>query len=124
MLNHIIANDKYTITYIQKGINIYFKAKDAALMLGYKDTVKAINQHVDSHFKLKISCIINKEGGDSSLMDAHTSDQSIYLTESGLYQLIFKSNMPRAKGFSTWVAQEVLPSIRTTGSYTLNKNRR
>ena len=54
-------------------------------------------------------------------LDLHTSDQSIYLKESGLYQLIFKSNMPKAKGFTRWIAEQVLPTLRVTGSYTLSR---
>lgn len=39
------------------------------------------------------------------------------LKESGLYLFIFKSRKPEAKKFRRWIAREVLPSIRKTGSY-------
>lgn len=39
------------------------------------------------------------------------------VTEAGLYSIIFRSNKPIAKEFKRWVAHEVLPSIRKTGSY-------
>tara|TARA_B110001469_G_C9452264_1_gene228377 strand:+ start:397 stop:537 length:141 start_codon:yes stop_codon:yes gene_type:complete len=39
------------------------------------------------------------------------------LTESGFYTLIVRSNKPEAKKFRKWVAGEVLPAIRKTGSY-------
>ena len=39
------------------------------------------------------------------------------INESGLYELIFASRKPEAKVFKKWVKQEVLPSIRKTGSY-------
>ncbi len=41
-------------------------------------------------------------------------------TESGLYNLIFRSNKPEAEAFRLWVTSEVLPSIRKTGSYSLS----
>lgn len=41
------------------------------------------------------------------------------LRESGLYQLIFKSRKPEAQKFVKWITDEVLPSIRRTGSYQL-----
>ena len=62
MLNHIIANDKYSITYIRNDTNIYFKAKDAAQMLGYSNTAKSIYLHVDNEFKFKITDIYPKGG--------------------------------------------------------------
>ena len=40
-----------------------------------------------------------------------------FVNESGLYNLIFRSNKPEAKTFRKWVTGEVLPSIRRTGSY-------
>lgn len=43
----------------------------------------------------------------------------LFLTESGLYMLLMRSNNPNAKPFQKWVTKEVLPSIRKTGSYSL-----
>lgn len=39
------------------------------------------------------------------------------VSESGLYHLIFKSRKASAKRFRKWVTEEVLPTIRRTGSY-------
>jgi len=39
--------------------------------------------------------------------------------ESGLYALIARSNSPLAVPFQKWVYEEVLPSIRKTGSYSI-----
>jgi anti-repressor protein len=39
------------------------------------------------------------------------------ISESGLYQLIFKSRKPEAKEFTRWVKREVLPAIRKHGAY-------
>lgn len=43
------------------------------------------------------------------------------VSESGLYALIFKSRKPEAKAFRKWVTSEVLPSIRKTGKYSVQK---
>ena len=45
-----------------------------------------------------------------------------FLTESGVYKLVFKSRKPNAEAFSDWVTDEVLPSIRKTGSYNNPQN--
>ena len=39
---------------------------------------------------------------------------------SGLYSLILRSDMDKAKEFKRWVTKEVLPSIRKTGRYEYN----
>lgn len=40
-----------------------------------------------------------------------------FITESGLYAVILRSDKPNAKGFRRWVTSEVLLSIRKTGNY-------
>lgn len=40
-----------------------------------------------------------------------------FLTESGVYKLIFKSQKKAAEKFQDWVTDEVLPSIRKHGMY-------
>lgn len=39
------------------------------------------------------------------------------INESGLYNVILRSDKPEAKPFRKWVTSEVLPTIRKTGSY-------
>lgn len=43
-----------------------------------------------------------------------------FLTESGVYKLVFKSHKPNAEDFTDWVTDEVLPTIRKTGGYVNN----
>lgn len=40
-----------------------------------------------------------------------------FINEPNLYRLIFRSNKPAAVQFGNWVYEEVLPTIRKTGSY-------
>lgn len=44
-----------------------------------------------------------------------------FLTESGVYKLVFKSRKPNAEKFTDWVTDEVLPALRKTGSYEMSK---
>jgi len=41
----------------------------------------------------------------------------IFISESGLYSLIFGSEKVEAKPFKRWVTGVVLPTIRRTGAY-------
>lgn len=45
-----------------------------------------------------------------------------FLTESGVYKLIFKSKKKEAENFQDWVTDEVLPQIRKTGLYQSQQN--
>lgn len=41
----------------------------------------------------------------------------VFINESNLYKVIFQSRKPSAERFTDWVTDEVIPSIRKTGSY-------
>lgn len=45
------------------------------------------------------------------------SGETNFVTESGLYAVILRSDKPNAKKFRKWITSEVLPSIRKTGTY-------
>ncbi len=95
----------------------WFVGKDVADILGYKDLNRAINQHVDREDRKPLS---RKDKGDSypSLWSKkYDFAQKIVINESGVYSLIFGSELPTAKDFKHWVTSEVLPAIRKHGAY-------
>lgn len=47
------------------------------------------------------------------------TQQMTIINESGLYTVILRSDKPQAKPFRKWVTSVVLPSIRKTGSYSV-----
>lgn len=58
---------------------------------------------------------------DVRQMDATDSlgrtQQTTFVTESGMYDVVLRSDVPSAKPFRKWVTSEVLPSIRKHGAY-------
>lgn len=42
------------------------------------------------------------------------------ISESGLYRILAKCSLPKCEPFESWVFDEVLPSIRQTGSYSVS----
>lgn len=45
------------------------------------------------------------------------TQNAIFVTEAGMYDVIIRSDSNRAKPFRKWITSEVLPSIRKTGEY-------
>lgn len=84
----------------------YFVGKDVTKILGYKNSSKALSDHVDEEDKLNNETLssLGQRGG-------------WLVNESGLYSLILSSKMPNAKRFKHWVTSEVLPAIRKHGAY-------
>jgi prophage antirepressor-like protein len=90
----------------------FFVGKDVAEALGYKNSRKAIIDHVDNE---------DREDG-VTIRDAIGRPQKIVvINESGLYALILSSKLEQAKAFKRWVTSEVLPLIRQTGTYTIHR---
>lgn len=84
----------------------WFVAKDLAKALGYKDTSDALKKHVDADDKLS-----------RQIADSGQRRKVYIINESGMYALIFGSQLESAKKFKRWVTSEVLPQIRRTGSF-------
>lgn len=61
--------------------------------------------------------LLESERGVTEIHTPGGPQHMVIISESGLYKLIMRSNKPEAEPFQTWVTSEVLPSIRTTGSY-------
>ena len=97
---------------------IWFKAKQVALLLGYLDPGRSIRQNVDPEDRISLEKLIGKGGGgESPPLVSNFQGSTLYLNESGLYSLIFGSKLESAKAFKRWVTKDVLPSIRKTGRY-------
>ena len=44
-----------------------------------------------------------------------------FVNEDGLYDIVLDSRKPKAKKFRKWITSEVVPSIRKTGSYSVEQ---
>lgn len=95
----------------------WFLGKDVAAALGYKDTNRAVKDHVDKE-DLK-ACSRKDYGVSHEALWANENDRKdkILINESGLYSLIFGSELESAKVFKRWVTSEVLPTLRRSGVY-------
>lgn len=82
----------------------YFVGTDVAKALGYSNPRKAILDHCKG--------VTKRDTPTSSGVQLMS-----YINEGDLYRLIMKSKLPSAEKFESWVMNEVLPTIRKTGSY-------
>lgn len=59
--------------------------------------------------------------GKKKILTLGGEQEMVTVLEAGLYSLIARSNSPVAVRFQKWVYEEVLPSIRKTGSYSVGQ---
>ena len=98
--------DEAAVRIIMKDGQAWWVAKDVCEILGYSNPRKALADHLDDDEKDVTNCYTL--GGNQNMN---------VINESGLYCLILRSNMPKAKEFRKWITTTVLPQIRETGSY-------
>ncbi|MDM8098703.1 BRO-N domain-containing protein [Oceanobacillus oncorhynchi] len=87
----------------------YFVGNDVAKVLGYSNYRNAVSNKVDKDDKLRTRIEYAGQYREMTLVN-----------ESGLYSLIFSSELDSAKKFKRWVTSEVLPQIRKQGLYMTN----
>lgn len=82
----------------------YFVGTDVSKALGYNNPRDAVSRHCKG--------VVKRDTPTSSGIQSMS-----YINEGDLYRLIMKSKLPSAEKFESWVMDEVLPTIRKTGSY-------
>lgn len=82
----------------------YFVGTDVAKALGYNNPRDAVSRHCKG--------VVKHDTPTSSGIQSMSC-----INEGDLYRLIMKSKLPSAEKFESWVMDEVLPTIRKTGSY-------
>jgi len=95
------------ITTDEKG-EPWFIAKDVAEILEYKAWDSNLVGHIPVEWK-----------GAKRIRTLGGSQEMTILSEQGLYFFLARSDKPKALPFQKWIAGEVLPSIRKTGSYSI-----
>ncbi|MDD2954555.1 MAG: phage antirepressor KilAC domain-containing protein [Parabacteroides sp.] len=94
-----------------------FVANDIAAMLGYSNRYDAINRHCKGCVKHEGVSITTNQYGKSTEQKVEIS----FIPESDVYRLVMRSKLPEAEQFQDWVCEEVLPAIRKTGGYMVDK---
>lgn len=89
---------------------IWFVAGDVTNVLGYSNGRDAVTRHC------KPKGVVKHDIPTSSGIQKGT-----IINEGNVYRLIMKSQLPSAERFEEWVFETVIPSIRKTGSYGINR---
>lgn len=83
----------------------WFIASDVTAILGYSNGRDAIGRLPE---RMKGVGLADTPGGRQKMS---------VINEAGVYRLVMRSNIAAAEQFQDWLAEEVLPLIRTTGAY-------
>ena len=110
-------NSKVIVIFDTDG-NIWFGLKDLLKMLGYSPEKARYRFKINIDYKKNFNKITIGRTQRSLPLQPST----IFINESGLYQLLIKSTKPLAKLFLNKYFTEIMPQIRKTGKYISNED--
>lgn len=79
-------------------------------------TNSAVRKAIGNMTEKQVVKLKNSDVKESDIRELNNAGEN-FLTESGVYKLVFKSHKPNAEKFTDWITDEVLPTLRKTGSY-------
>lgn len=95
---------------IEEDGKVLFCGSDVAKALGYKNPTKAIADHCKGTIERRTNDSLGRQ------------QNMKFIPEGDIYRLAAKSELPGADKFESWIFDEVIPSIRKTGSYTAKEH--
>lgn len=116
----VFKNEEFgEIRTLIEGDKVLFCASDVAKALGYANPRDSINRHC------KADGVVKRDGVSKTTNQHGVTTEQItelkFINEGNVYRLIAHSKLPSAEKFERWVFDEVLPTIRKTGSYSIER---
>ena len=112
LMNNIHFFENIQVEVFEFNGQILFNPKHVAECLD----IKNINENLRSFNEKQVIKLNNSKISTADFRKLHNTGEN-FLTESGVYKIIFQSRKSEAEKFQNWVTDEVLPSIRKHGAY-------
>ena len=112
----LFQNAGFKIRVVMRDCEPWFVAKDVANCIEHSDTSAMCKL-----CREKDKVVASARDFDSDDLSESGNSRITLISESGLYRILAKCNLPKCEPFESWVFDEVLPSIRKTGSYSVNQ---
>ena len=115
-MQNLMVFEGHDVEVFELNGQVLFNPKHVAEILG----IKNVNDNISRMNAKQVVKLTNSKVGKTDFRKLHNTGEN-FLTESGVYKLVFKSHKPNAEAFTDWIADEVLPNLRKTGSYEMPK---
>jgi prophage antirepressor-like protein len=126
------VNGKHTrVKIIGTNEEPWFCGRDVCAVLEYIDDKQALQKNVKPKNKKSLANLSAKLGrhhtsniilGANNVTTEYHTGKAVYINEPGLYSLISRSKAPMAEHFQDLIYEDILPSIRKYGTYSINKH--
>lgn len=112
----LFQNAQFKVRVIMRDGEPWLVARDVAACIEHKDVSTMCKLCRD---KDKVVVRAN-DLTSAELADVKNREYTL-ISESGLYRILAKCNLPKCDPFESWVFDEVLPAIRKTGRYSIKQ---
>ena len=113
-MNNMMIFEGNEVEVLELNGKVLFNAKHVGECLDMEGST--VRKSIGTMSARQIVKLTNSIVKDIHFRKLHNTGEN-FLTESGVYKLIMRSNKPEAERFQDWVTDEVLPQIRMTGGY-------
>lgn len=109
----------HNVEVVEVNGNILFNPYNVGECLGLTDS--AVRMSMSKMNSKQVIKLTNSDVNNLDIRKLNNAGEN-FLTESGVYKLVFKSHKENAERFQDWVTDDILPSIRRTGSYQISQS--
>ena len=117
--NNLVVFNDFEVDFLTKeDVNfefegdVLFSGRQVAVLLGYTNPSKTLNDHIDSECKIIIK---NSDITNSYFRNLNNAGET-FITEDGVLDLTYRSNMPKAKEFRKTV-RNIVKKVGSTGRF-------
>lgn len=111
-MNELMIFEGHEVEVLEFEGQVLFNARHVAEILD----IKNVNDNISRMNEKQVVKLTNSAVGKTDIRKLNNAGEN-FLTESGVYKLVFKSHKPNAEAFTDWITDEVLPIIRKHGAY-------
>lgn len=115
----LFENPLFKVRVIMRCSDPWFVAKDVATCIEHSNVSKMCELCRDKDRIVENVAVLKQTNESLECFSGQQSPNLTLISESGLYRILAKCNLPKCEPFESWVFDEVLPSIRKTGSYSV-----
>lgn len=113
----LFADKGFKVRVIMRCSDPWFVAKDVATCIEHSNVSKMCELCRDKDRIVENVAVLKQTNESLECFSGQQSPNLTLISESGLYRILAKCNLPKCEPFESWVFDEVLPSIRKTGKY-------
>ena len=113
-MNNVMVFENNKVEVFELDGQVLFNPYHVGKCLDLTDS--AVRKTMSEMNEKQVIKLKNSDVNSSNIRKLNNAGEN-FLTEKGVYKLIFKSRKPEAERFQDWVTDEVLPTIRRTGGY-------